>query len=195
MKKILFSTVMLCAVVVAQAQVSGGIRLGGNLANTSYKEGSETSSTDSKFGFQFGGYFDFEMSDMISIAPELVYSQMGGKENFQGETYELNLSYISIPVLVKVKFSDIFNFQAGPQLGILTGAKFKFDGISVDAKDGYKSTDFGAALGLGADLPNGLNINLRYYLGLANIDSEGSSDFVENNRAIQFTLGYRLFGN
>jgi hypothetical protein len=195
MKKLLFSALMLSALGTVQAQVSGGLRLGGNLANTSYKEGSETSSTDSKFGFQFGGYFDIEMSDMISISPELVYSQMGGKESFQGESFELNLSYISIPVLVKVKFSDIFNFQAGPQLGLLTGAKVKFDGVSFDAKDGYKSTDFGAALGIGADLPNGLNINLRYYLGLANIDSEGSSDFIENNRAIQFTLGYRLFGN
>jgi opacity protein-like surface antigen len=196
MKKLFLSALLVSAVLFsANAQMTGGVRLGANLSNMKFSFEGDSESLDSKIGFQIGGYLDFAISDQFSVSPEILFSQFGGKESEGGETFTLNLNYISIPVMAKVKLGDMFNIQAGPQLGLLMGAKVKFDGGDFDVKEDYTSTDFGLGFGAGVDLDNGLNINLRYYLGLGNIAEGGDSDFKIQNSAIQFSVGYRLFGN
>jgi hypothetical protein len=89
------------------------------------------------------------------------------------------------------------NLQAGPQFGFLASAsQDAVAGGSVDIKNTLKSSDITAALGLGWDLPFGLNIDARYNLGLTKInDVAGSAD--AKNQVIQVSVGFNLlkFGN
>jgi hypothetical protein len=64
-----------------------------------------------------------------------------------------------------------------------------------DIKDGLKGLDLGAGVGVGVDLPMGLNFTARYVIGLSNIadDVDGTDVEVKNN-VIQFSVGYRIVG-
>jgi hypothetical protein len=81
----------------------------------------------------------------------------------------------------------------GPQIGILASAKEEFGGESNDIKEAFKGTDIGAALGMGVDLPMGLNFGARFVKGFSNIIEESGS-VKQKNYALQFSVGYKLFG-
>ena len=81
------------------------------------------------------------------------------------------------------------SIEAGPQIGYLFSAKNE----SVDVKDSFKKIDFGANVGLGYKLENGLNFGVRYNLGLSNINNvSGSSDKYKNG-VLQASVGYFFF--
>ncbi len=109
-----------------------------------------------------------------------------------------------------------FSIEAGPQIGMLISAETDYDynytdyefpednesmSSSEDAKDVYKSIDFGFNFGLGYKLNNGLNFSARYNLGLSGIDEERDLNnddeekkgfpFVDRkNNVIQVSVGY-----
>jgi hypothetical protein len=132
---------------------------------------------------------------MISIQPELLYSVKGEqrKENDDSD-YKLNLSYIDVPVLLRVDAEGLF-FEAGPQLGILAAAKFKSDDDSDDIKDDLNTVDFGYVAGVGYQLEGGFNLGLRYNGGITNIPKEEEDGQIKaRNSAFQFYVGYRFGG-
>ena len=92
--------------------------------------------------------------------------------------------------MLRYNVTPIFNLQAGPQLGLLMSATS--DG--TDIKSQLKSTDFGAAFGLGIDLPMGLNFAARYVVGLTDLQATSTAVTVKN-QVIQLSVGYKLFGN
>jgi hypothetical protein len=182
---------------MAFSQLSGGIRLGVNLANQKYDADGISVTPDSKLGILGGLYLTANLSDKIAIQPELHFASMGSKVDLLGEEIKTKLSYLSVPVLFRYNITENFNLQVGPQLGFLVSAKEEFDGDSEDVKDAYKGIDFGAAIGLGVDFGK-INGGLRYVAGLSNtFDSDGdinSSDFTVKNNSFQIFVGYRLFG-
>src|SRR5690606_18206902 len=74
-----------------------------------------------------------------------------------------------IPILAKYKFDESFSAVLGPQVGILTSAKFDDGDNTEDAKDFYKTLDLGIAGGLEYELDMGLIIGARGYYGLLSI--------------------------
>lgn len=199
MKKVLLSVFAVVAfVATSNAQVSGGAKAGLNLAKlSSSADGFES---DMKLAFAVGGFLDVELSDKIGFQPELLLSFQGDKneDSFGGVDYKstTKLSYLNIPLMLKYKFSDAFNFQVGPQVGLLMGAKVKVeagdDEVEEDIKDELSGTDFGLNFGFGYELESGLLINARYNLGLSDIADENDGDAVKNS-VIQITVGYKLF--
>jgi hypothetical protein len=135
MKKITLSLsllVGLSTVAHAQSSIRIGLKGGANLASYT---GPDKTDTKSKYGFSAGATFNFPLSDMISIQPELLYSQKGIKLDYSGYnnndgvifnplsnisgTFGQTLSYIDVPLLVRVNTggsdgSGLF-FEAGPQ--------------------------------------------------------------------------------
>ena len=81
MKKIVLSLALLAGISgAAQAQtgIKIGLKGGANLAGYT---GTDSKDMQSKYGFSAGATFNFALSDMISIQPELLYSQKGIKLN------------------------------------------------------------------------------------------------------------------
>jgi hypothetical protein len=190
MKNYLLLVALIIASASVEAQVSGGVRLGVNLANQT-ESGSDSETSDSKLGFLGGFYLTANFSEKFAIQPELVFSVMGSQDKDYGINGEFN--YLSVPVLLRYNLSEHINLQAGPQLGFLLSAKADFGDDSIDIKEFVTGTDFGAAFGIGADVEK-FNAGIRYYLGLSNIAKDATDNESVKNSAFQLFLGYRLFG-
>ena len=185
-----------------------GIRLAGNFAGL-------TNITDSKTrrGLGFGLYGTIKMNEKFSLQPELLFrSPMGAKGISPVLTGDPNLdplivdadvttqlTYISIPVLAKYSFRENVSFGIGPQFGILTGAENKYvaevfeaDNLVFkdDVKSQFQSFDFGLVFNLEFKLQKkkGINVNLRYYLGLTDAIKNNPGDAVKNS-VIQIAVG------
>jgi hypothetical protein len=191
MKKILslFAFVSLLAVGANAQGISGGVKLGLNLANQTMSGGGYTVSPSFRPSLHAGGYLTLMLSEKFGVQPEVLYSGQGYKQN--GGT--LSVNYITVPVLLRLNFTDLFSIHAGPQIGVLASAKAKYDGESEDMKEFLKGTDIGVAAGLGIDLPMGLNFGFRFVKGFTNIN-DVSDDVKYKNYNLQFSAGYKLFG-
>ena len=152
--------------------------------------------TGNKSMLSFGGGFLFQYmaSPQFAIQPEAAFVLKGAKEDNPGGPEEkLKLTYVEIPVLVKFKPKMNGSIQpaifAGPALGILVSAK----AASVDVKDQFKSTDFGAVFGAGIELAAGakgkVSFDARYALGLSNILKD-SGDVSVKNGVASFNVSY-----
>jgi hypothetical protein len=190
MKKLLSLLTLLSVIsvgVYAQG-VSGGVKLGLNLANQTISAEGMTVSPSFRTSIHAGGYVTVMVSEKFGVQPEILYSGQGAKNG----NFSFKANYITVPVLLRWNFTPLFSIHAGPQMGILMSAKEEFNGESEDVKDDYKSTDIGIAAGLGIDLPMGLNFGFRFVKGMSNIVD--SDDYKQKNYALQFSVGYKLFG-
>lgn len=194
MKKILslLTFVTLIAIGANAQGVSGGLKLGMNLANQtiSSSEAGFTASPSFRPSIHAGGYLTLMLSEKFGVQPEVLYSGQGYKQN--GGTMSVN--YITVPVVLRYNFTDLFSIHLGPQIGILASAKAKIDGQDdEDMKEYLKGTDVGVAAGIGIDLPMGLNFGFRFVKGFTNILDE-SDEVKYKNYNLQFSVGYKLFG-
>ena len=193
MKKVLSLLAFFSLIAVGSyAQgVSGGLKLGLNLANQTISNDYVTISPSFRPSLHAGGYLTLMISNKIGVQPEVLYSAQGAK--MDGQTLKLN--YVTVPVLVRFNITERFNLHLGPQIGMLLSAKAKMEsGDDEDVKDQYKGTDIGIAGGLGVDLPMGLNFGFRFIKGVSNIAGEDVGDTKYKNYNLQLSVGYKLFG-
>jgi hypothetical protein len=92
-----------------------------------------------------------------------------------------------VPALLT--FGSRFNFFAGPQVSFNTKAEIGNDDITVDIKDGIKSTDFGVVVGVGMESGR-FTADARYTHGFTNVNDEG--DDKVRNRVVAFMVGIKL---
>ena len=202
MKKIVLSLGLLLGIAgVAQAQETRfGAKVGLGLATVT---GSDTKDLKNLVVFNGGVMADISFSDLISFHPELLYSQRGAKtegtDNGVSYTGTTRFGYVDVPLLLRIKASGLF-FEVGPQLGILLSqnseATVAYGGTSQShsstSTEGLRKLDFGYVVGVGYQLPQGLELGIRYNGGLLDIsDPSGSSK--QYNSVFQFQVGY-LFG-
>jgi len=193
MKKVLslIAFFSLFAVGVYAQGVSGGVKLGLNLANQTISGNGFTASPSFRPAIHAGGYITLMLTENFGVQPEILYSGQGYKQN----GYAFKANYVTVPVLVRYNFTDLFSIHAGPQIGILASAKADFGQGDEDVKDQLKGTDIGIAAGLGIDLPMGLNFGFRFVKGMSNIlDDADGSDYKQKNYNLQLSVGYKLFG-
>ena len=196
MKKLL----LLIAVVAfvgfsAQAQsVNFGVRAGMTASNIHVKVPGASIKMDTKIGFYAGAMAEIGVSENFAVQPEAYFEALGAKQSSGDEELgqgNLNLGYVSVPVLLKYK-NQGFSAFVGPQIGLLLSAKAKANGESADVKDEFKSSDFAGIIGVGYTLESGLGFDGRYQLGLSNIAKESGEGTVKNNA---FTIGIHYFFN
>ena len=187
MKKSLFALATLVMFVAGQAQSTGvkfGIKGGvqfTNFAGKSYFN----ESFDAKTGFYIGGLVDIPVSGNFHVQPELLYSMEGATITDTGTgQLDFGISYMRIPIMAKYYIMQGLSLQAGPEIAFKIGANEDY------ADEAIASTDFGLGIGAGYELPMGLMFDIRYNLGLSNIDENGDDDI--KNTGLQLGLGYRF---
>jgi len=142
---------------------------------------------------------DCSINSRFSVQPELLFSLKGDRNDGFGTTERTNLSYLDVPVLLKVKTGGFF-LEAGPQIGWRLSGKYKVNNVSLKVTDNYRTLDYGYAAGLGYQLSNGLNAGLRYNAGFRDPINEnpilpGSGFSAKgHNSVFQFYIGYLLPG-
>jgi len=202
-RKILLISIITLLSTSLTAQVYYGFKVGANLANFY----GDIENNSIKASFHIGAVAEISVSDLFSVQPELLFSMQGsqGENNslltshtsvpIDGKDFsstKTNFYYLNLPVMVKYFVTDMISIDAGPQVGYLLYAK-ESNGTDelTDIKDLTKSIDYGLNLGGSYEMDNGMNINLRYYYGLANVLD--SNDAKMNNALIQISLGYKFY--
>ncbi|PRP67580.1 porin family protein [Nonlabens agnitus] len=147
--------------------------------------------SSNSFVFHAGVNYETVVTDKISFAPKLVYSQQGDREDdIRGIQY--STSYINAPL--NFKFFNQPYILAGPQIGFL---------IDTDKRDrdygDLKTLDYGLNLGVGCDIKD-FFIELNLYQGfneLIDVQFEQRNPFRDidlqaTNTLIQLSLGYHF---
>jgi len=146
-------------------------------------------------GYHAGGYVNIRISENMSIEPGLQWATKGSPILFIGPPINVRHrnSYLDIPLLLKLDASKSVFFLIGAQPSFLLNSAMIIrvdEGKTVDKsksiKDLYNDFDFAGIIGLGFNLGLGINIQLNYEHGLANISAVGGSNF---NRGFKFSLG------
>ena len=186
MRKIILSAIAVMAFGFTNAQetrfgVKGGL-------NVSTLTGEYEDDTKSLIGFHVGGFAEIKIIERLAIQPELLYSAQGAKfEGFGGDKYDAKLDYLNIPVLAKFYITKQFYVEAGPQIGFLLSAKIEGE----DAKDFYKSTDFGFNLGTGYNFTENFSAGARYTIGLSGVydtDNDDVEDYIDSSKNSNFAI-------
>jgi opacity protein-like surface antigen len=183
----------------AQTKISLGLGVGPNFASLTTDP---DLSWDSRFGFIIGADVELMFSEMWGLQAGAEYIMKGAEYTFLGETLTMKLSYISIPVYAKVKFSlDGSAFKpflfAGPQIGFITSAEIEAGGTSQDVKDQFESTDFALDFGAGGEYAlnpkTAIFASLGYSLGLSNIAKlDAGEEGSIKTTGFQILVGVRL---
>jgi hypothetical protein len=191
MKKMLFLTIagILCFVVNSRSQSTEfGIKAGLNVSDL---HSSATNSLDPRASVFIGGLAHIHLSKYFAIQPELNYSCQGATQNTGEGDVIWRLNYVTVPVLLQYMFDNGFRLQTGPQLGLLASAKEKEGGTITDIKNNYTTGDFSWSFGGGYLTSIGLGVDLRYNVGINNINNTGTADKLQN-RVFQAGLFYQF---
>ena len=191
MKRIILSLGLLVgAAGVANAQEARfGIKAGLNLAN---QTNTDANNRKNLVGAAAGLMADFSFSDLISLHPEVLFSQKGVKYEDGGTTIKSRRTYIDVPLLLRVKADGLF-FEAGPQVGFLAAQKYEINNNTISTStNGIRKVDVGYIAGVGYQLPQGLELGVRYNGGISDVNDPSGSTKIRNS-VFQFQVGY-LFG-
>ena len=182
MKKLLVIVFALGFFGTAQAQF--GARAGFSSANFSDFD------SDPLAGFHIGAYYKKDLG-FISVEPGIQYSQKGHERIGATGTPAVKndrLNYVDVPVLVRVNFLPFLNVFAGPQGSVLVSRKLEYvDGSTETSTEPIKGYDIAGVVGVGANLPLGLNAQVSYDIGFQSANYYNQD--VKNN-VLKISLGY-----
>jgi len=192
---------------VSAQDISYGLKAGVNLSKLCTDDNAYNDISEGRTGFHLGVLVEFSLSDKISIQPELFFSTLGDtiSESMLGDgeltnvDSEVQLNYISLPVMVKYYATKNIFFEAGPQLNFLSSAKgqtyfsnhFESEiADEFDSTDHFDSSSYGLSFGVGYKAENGLFLDARYQLGLSDVTKNAFT--TATNKALQFSVGFAL---
>lgn len=195
MKKLLIiiTVCLTLGIVNSQAQIQYGFKAGLNIASTNFKANYE-SDFGSILGYYAGPFATIRLIDSLSIQPQLLISRQGYYYNhpsIDGKAKFFN-TYLNIPIMIRYRVIDQLSLEAGPQAGFLLGTKSKIENETTK-RDLFKSVDFGFNIGATYHTLLGFSAELRYNLGLINIDkdlSEGVQSLT--NRVFSIGISYAI---
>jgi hypothetical protein len=193
MKKVLFVAMLFTSTAAFSQGFQFGVKGGVNISN--YTGGNFES--DGLIGFHVGGLFNFMVGKAFSIQPEVLFSSQGAKYNNAGNTSNLKVSYVNVPVMAKLKFGKVY-LEAGPQVGFRAGQDANNGNQTIN--NFAKNLDLSLGAGIGYHTPSGFGVGARYMAGLSKVGdfqvSPGNPinpDF--KNSVVQLSVFYTLFNN
>lgn len=193
-----------------------GIRGGLNISHLAEKMVGDNFFDDPwlKPSFHFGPTISFTLIKSLALETGVLYSSKGlrnkGKSGFDLETTyleKLNLSYLEVPLNIKVKIFErdlsLYGFGGGYFGYALWGNLYKNSNISKDeifrarinwekgAEYPMKRVDYGANMGI--EFKNSKStIGINYLLGLADLTYISTSSY---NRTLEIYFKYQLWNN
>ena len=179
MKKIIASIILLIALTgVANAQrFTVGGKAGANLTKITgmaFKE-------EYNLGYHVGVFAEIDLNQKWGIQPELIWNQVNTQpasgidsvlNNWQNNTSDIQLQYLTIPILLRYNVGSLVTLHLGPQFGIITS---KDKTLWSNGKAAFKSGDFSMVGGVQLNL-NMLRVYGRYNVGLSNLNDIGNQD-------------------
>jgi hypothetical protein len=126
---------------------------------------------DARTGYHVGVVAQISFAG-FALQPELIYSAQGVED--------IDIDYLNLPILAKLKFAKIFSVEAGPQFGFV---------VSDNFEDGEpESFDLSGAVGTTVEISK-FFAQLRYNFGLTDV----LDGFDSKNSNFQVSVGYYMF--
>lgn len=162
-------------------------------------------------GFHLGGLMNVGLSDALNFRLELLASsrRMAFSETSELLNVKTKISgsasplYIAIPIMYKYNVNDKISLMAGPQISFLATNKSSvtttttvgsLDPVKTkstsNSKTGYRSSEFGFALGGEYNLSENLGMGLRYVRALQSRTDLTNAD--DNFNVIQLSALYNF---
>lgn len=188
-KILILFTASMMTVAFTSAQ---GIKLGVKVGATTYKIDGISFSDQFRWGYHVGGTAELMFSPSFGIQPEVLFNQSNTQTGYSfdtlykslnpGELKNVQLNYMTIPILLNWRPSPLITFQAGPQFGIL---------MSKDRtllKDGQEAFKNGNVSVLGGVQLNILSFRIygRYAAGITNLNNIDNNSDKWKSRGFQF---------
>lgn len=199
-KQLLITAFAIFGLLTTNAQDKGdfelGLGLGVNISNVSTIDGQENAS--SKTSINAGASGEYYFSDRWGVKTKLIYDSKGWAEGYildqnnMVTITDFKLNYLTVPVMANWHFGSNRNWYLnfGPYIGFLISAEDSE--LGLDLKDGFKSTDFGAAFGIGHKIKVDDNIKLFIEYdaqsGFSDIFEENAGEAIRNGRS-SFNIG------
>jgi hypothetical protein len=160
----------------ASADIRFGIKAGGNMAKPTGADARDPLATlQSRVGFMGGIFLSVELSRVLSIQSEVLYTMKGATYIANDDTYtdKLYADYIEVPMLFKLRIPtpvvQPFIF-GGPTVGFKLQEKLMSNGEEVPLTEAlFKNNDYGAIFGAGLNLGRNFMVDIRYSLGMQRV--------------------------
>ena len=183
MKKVLVLAVVMVTGFAMQAQgIHFGIKAGTNFSNFN-----GDLDTDGITSFHTGAVLELNVVPTFSVQAEGLFSSQGATvkdeanvgENIVSVSRDINLDYISVPVMAKY-------YILPSKLSLMAGPQFSFLVDEAEEALDSKSFDMAAAGGVELKLIAGLFVQARYTIGLTDV----YEDIDSKNAVFQLSVGY-----
>lgn len=189
----LFTLGLMVGHLQAQPPLAFGLKAGPNFSTIHLDDAAIE--YDARVGYHAGLFLRGRFQS-IGIQPELLlFTQGGDLDFFSLGTAKEKFTYISIPLIFKFYPAADFNLQVGPHFGFLIDGEREYDtaigNASTDITDDYKKADIAIALGVGYDFPFGLNLDLRYNLGIKDINESNDANGARS-RVFLLSVGWNF---
>jgi hypothetical protein len=209
MKKgiLIFTVALLCVAFVPRpvaAAIDFGLGVKAGLSVASYKW-TDSAASNGLTRPVFGVFFALNLNKTFAIQPEIYYLTHGGTSTFDADlsTYKYvdTYKYIHVPVLAKLRFMPDKKLTpvifAGPAFDLLLSANYKYyvdDVLEWDKniKSFLNKTNISVVFGGGLEYKLDklrLILDVRYDLGLTNIDGSDDPTDELKTRALLFMVG------
>ena len=144
-------------------------------------------------GYHVGIFAKFKFAFM-GISPELQYSFQTIDFNDLNVNKNQESAYLDLPIMLRFYLPLGLNFQLGPQFSYLMSANQSIlsNDIKEDIKDQLLNSNISINIGVGWDLPFGLDVYGRYSIGISDVNDPASASTAIQNSMIQISLAYSL---
>ncbi len=168
-----------------------GIKGGANLGKISGKSFKD----EFNLGYHVGAFATIGLGEKFAIQPEVIFNQTNTDTStkfsqiYSGFNHinDIELHYLSIPILLNYNINKIITLQAGPQFGILLDQN---KNLLQNGEDAFKSGEFSLVGGLQLNLLK-FRIYGRYIGGLTDLKNIQAADTWKAS-AIQLGVGIAL---
>jgi len=174
------------------------VMAGGNLSKYSVSTEEETGSWKHKMGFLGGIGLERAFSPNFILEFDFLFFQKGSKVEYSDTKAKYSLNVVSIPVLLKNKFSYGSSpyVLGGVEFSSILSHKLKAETEEAeDVKEKTRSIDFGFVLGCGYEIELKeflfFFVEARYHLGQRNIMSNIVEGQSMKTRAILVVIGVK----
>jgi hypothetical protein len=203
-KTILLATALLTLAAASAEAVSGriedkGLKLGLNSADM--KGAQVEPGLTPQTGFAAGAFLTLRLTGILSVQPEIIYTQKGAELESGPNPYEYHYSYVEVPVLWKLTIAGQGasfrpNIYAGPFVGFKVSAKIDtyLDPRQEESVEenlpSARGIDAGYIVGVGADMimgPGRVLLEIRYGRSLLSAVTTGAEVM---HSVVSIFLGY-----
>lgn len=129
-------------------------------------------------GFQIGGFAEYNINKQWAVQPELLYTWSQYKKASNFSTYynnygrssadeNINLAYVSVPILAKYNLNNTISFLAGPQASYLIYAD---ENLLKNDNNAFTNFELSANIGVQVNIEK-VGFYARFNKGLTDINN------------------------